>query len=272
MRMENKYKLIQVHSPEIEKEIENHGVQKIYLEMTIENYNLLINEINRQNIIVIRVNEILTTNRDDPNHATRISRLIEEPKNNAFVISQSPSVKIQNSKRDDNESKSNTRDNNEQIMTLKKHPEKIWKDTIIENLNKAIEKRNKTELIHKIAKEWDYTVTDESGNKIVNPRGVYLVLQGRGNIHAQDILILEKKFGIHRDEILGPIHKKGISNIRAFRRLWELIEKNDDDALDIKSALRVFIDALEKDNPNVTKAEVAIMIKNLIEREILKKK
>ncbi|GAJ41476.1 hypothetical protein [Saccharococcus caldoxylosilyticus] len=266
--MENKYKLIQIHSPEIEKEIENHGIQKIYLEMTSENYNLLINEINRQNIIVIRVNEFLTTSRDDPNHATRISRLTEEPKNNAFAISQSSSVKSQNSKRDDNESKSNTRDNNEQIMTLKKHHEKIWKDTIIENLNKAIEKRNKTELIYKIAKEWGYK--NKNGN--IDPRGVYLVLQGRGNIFAQDILILEKKFGIHRDEILGPIDTNRISDIRVFRKLNNIFNRYPDDSLDIKNALNAFIDALEKDNPNVTKAEVAIMIKNLIEREILKKK
>jgi hypothetical protein len=268
MRMENKYRLIQIHSSEIEKEIKDPGVQKIYLEMTSENYNLLINEINRQNIIVIRVNEFLTTSRDDPNHATRISRLTEEPKNNAFAISQSSSVKSQNSKRDDNESKSNTLDNNEQIMTLKKHPEKIWKDTIIENLNKAIEKRNKTELIHKIAKEWGYK--DKNGN--IDPSGVYSVLRGRGNIFAQDILILEKKFGIHRDEILGEIGKKEYYNIYPFRRLKKIFEDWEDDEPDIKKALKVFIDALEKDNPNVTKAAVANMIKDLIEREILKKK
>jgi hypothetical protein len=92
-------------------------------------------------------------------------------------------------------------------------------------------------MVKKIADEWG------SSNN-----AVYKTIKGeKGNIYAQDILILEEKFGIHRDEILGPLPG---NDRKIYRAIDSIIKKFPDDELEIKSAVREFIDALNKEIAN----------------------
>ncbi|MGN7176564.1 hypothetical protein BK139_05090 [Paenibacillus sp. FSL R5-0490] len=119
-----------------------------------------------------------------------------------------------------------------------------YKETILNNLSKALEKRGFKEMLQRLQEKFGYK----------NPNGIYKVLGGKsGNIKAQDILMLEE-LGIHRDEILGdPIAPfDSLKNRRSIRRLAKIYNTNEDARNEINSALKALVDLLEKDSLDET--------------------
>jgi hypothetical protein len=145
---------------------------------------------------------------------------------------------------------------NNQISEFKKHSDPKWKNQVKKNFDQAILKRGKDEMVKKIAEEWDSSKS-----------AVYKTIKGeKGDILAQDILILEDKFGIHRDEILGiPPENK---NRRIYDNIEEIIKKFPDDELEIKAAVRELIKALRNEIVNGNPPNLSALAKKV--RDLIK--
>lgn len=135
-----------------------------------------------------------------------------------------------------------------------------WKNEISDNVKKAIDNRFKADR----EKEKFYKkVADVTG---YTKRNVEAHLNGETEFPAQGILILEKEFGFHRDEILGELGSGSIEDIPQFRKLYGLMSKNEDIKDDIQKVLDSFDRLLRKvDNENDILSvcdEIANYIKN----------
>ncbi|MDF2650643.1 MAG: hypothetical protein K0Q73_6448 [Paenibacillus sp.] len=95
---------------------------------------------------------------------------------------------------------------------------------IADNLYKAIKSRtteeNREQYLMGLATFYGYLTTKSITNAYR--------LKSPIPLHAEDIINLEIHFGINRDEILGEVNQKGLSNIRSFQRLYTYMNKNND--------------------------------------------
>jgi hypothetical protein len=141
-------------------------------------------------------------------------------------------------------------------IEFKRLDDSTWEDTILENYKKAIKKKAKhrrvseVKLKKEIANFYGYTEKEKEV-----PRGYSRVFTNETRIHAVDILIHEKMWDIHRDDILGDIDRKGIADVRNFRKLHNIMVKDDDLRRNINKVLKEFIDALQDEKKDIWEKE-----------------
>ncbi|WNS46106.1 hypothetical protein [Paenibacillus sp. MMS20-IR301] len=127
------------------------------------------------------------------------------------------------------------------IMELKRRDaDNKIRSQIAINLEAAIAKRikrgHKTEYLMEIAEDYGYPDVRSLQN--------VLNVASPTSLTAEDILYFEKQKGIHRDEILGVTVRKGLSNIRGFQRIYDVIKEDPELRNSVNELLRVIHDTL----------------------------
>jgi len=134
-------------------------------------------------------------------------------------------------------------DQNNDILEYKKRKEdNPIRKQMASNLDRAIEKkakqekRSKTEVLKELADFYGYD----------DIRSIQHGKAGDISFRAEDIVNLEKQFGIHRDDILGDIGKETMSNVRGFRKLFPLMKTDDHLRKEINKVLSDLSDILQR--------------------------
>lgn len=144
-----------------------------------------------------------------------------------------------------------------------------WKKTVVDNLNKVVEKEAKEKNIAEIIARNNFANKMAEATGHADSKSYKEMFQGTNSCSADAILAMEDVLGISRDDILGPIDREGIKNNYRFERLYTYMRRSEEYEVNINRVLGTFVYILSQTDEREIDV-VCEMIQNCIKKNYYK--